>query len=217
MNGKTKSQVLIENNLKRSLRIIDLKTFKGLSRKPQKDLKSLESTAGRTVSRGSNSKNSRSCKSSFSLTRKITETPEDFSNQIEERQEKHEKFERHQRIAEKEKILNEKEAAFKELEKKTRKIEKEVKKKEREAEIYTSACNRMIAESLSKGIIEDLIWEVMFRSLKKEQLSIISRKNACLTALAKMKKAVKQIETMKRSMEKQALLFISSKHTNNVK
>lgn len=206
---KTKSQLLFENNLKRSLKILDIpvdQTFNS----SQKLLKTIENSSKDLKNSHKSSKSLKSCKSSkssVSLERKQTDLPEELPINQEENLLKEKIWLKKQKIKEKTNILKSKEEAVKNLELKVRKMEKELRKKEREAEIYKSASRRMVAECISKGIIEDLIWHVMFRSLTHKQINLSSRKNACLSALAKMKKVVSKIESTKRVLEDQVGLI----------
>lgn len=116
-----------------------------------------------------------------------------------------------QEIDKKLSILKEKEVYLKTLEGKVKKSQRYEANKRREVDILKLACESIVAEVIAKGIICDLIWDVVFRDMRMREIGLESRRQACLTALNKMKIFVERLERMKREMEKQALELINQK------
>jgi len=106
-----------------------------------------------------------------------------------------------------------KENYIKQYELSIKKTEKDIVRKNRELRIQSAGCSRMLAEGISKEIIDDMIWSVLFKSLNTEFFSLSSRKQAYLSAFTKMKSCVLKLETLKRGLEKNALLLISQKQS----
>lgn len=117
-----------------------------------------------------------------------------------------------EKAEEKKKNLISQELSLSENESQLKKKQKEILKKERQIYVQKSGISRIVAEVVASGIINEIVWNVVFGGLKKDEVSLNSRKHACRTALNKMKNSVGRLECMKRTMEEKALELINQKY-----
>ncbi|OMJ89532.1 hypothetical protein SteCoe_8337 [Stentor coeruleus] len=113
----------------------------------------------------------------------------------------------------------EKEIQIKELEAKIKKLKKNVMKKSREVDVQQIGCGRIVAEVIVKGIIEDIVWQAILEDIRKKEISMNTRKNACVCALNKMKSIMVKLDLMNKKLKKHALKLIDhnlySKNSNS--
>lgn len=205
--GVNKNSELLKMSLQRSLKIINIGSVRPKHFDTARDLRSNLSQNSLRARKTSNN--------SLSLERKMTGTPVSEASQGSNKTKKLElQVEVKQlELENKRNQVKEKKSFIKQYELSIKKKEKELIRKNREFRIQSAGCSRMVAEGISKEIIQDIIWTVLFKSLNTESFSLSSRKQAYLSAFTKMKAVVVKLETLKRGLEKSALLLISQKQS----
>lgn len=205
---KKRSQELLKMSLQRSLKIIDIRPRTIRFYDTERELRMQSS------SQGLSDRSVRSCNENGSREKKGRgvgngdgggngEGVRIFDNRVIRQIE----FER------KQKLLRDTESNLKRYELAIKKKEKELFRKTREYRIQSAGCQRMLAEGIAKSIIDNMIWDVIFKSLTQESFSLSSRKQACISAFTKMKSSVTKLESLKRDLEKSALILITQRQS----
>jgi CYTH domain-containing protein len=119
-------------------------------------------------------------------------------------------------VERKQKLLRDTESKLKRYELAIKKKEKDLSRKKREYTIQSAGCQRMLAEGIAKSIIDNLIWDILFKSLTQDSFSLSSRKQACISAFTKMKSSVNKLESLKQHLEKSALLLLTHRHSTPI-
>ncbi|OMJ82414.1 hypothetical protein SteCoe_16889 [Stentor coeruleus] len=222
LEKRKKSNECLQADMCRSLRTISLRAQRiaGLKENDHQSRGSLELTGAKSyaniIKKQRQNQITRSTSGSINRISKITEFNKPLSPMNKKKVLRNNKKlttceVKKQEIEKKLSKLKEKEAYLKNLEGKVRNSTRNEANKRREVDILKKASEMIVAEVIAKGIVYDIIWNVIFNGMRMREVNLESRKQACLTALNKMKIFVERLERMKRELEKQALELINQK------
>lgn len=206
---KKTSQELLKMSLQRSLKIIDIRPEMIRYYDTAKELR-IQNLSQKSLGRPA-----RTCNNSVSAEKKsgaVSEREQGGGSVIRKKILDPELIKQIE-VERKQKLLKDTENYLKKYELAIKKKEKELFHKSREFRIQSAGCQRMLAEGISKTILDDIIWTVIFKSLTQESFSLYSRKQACISAFTKMKSCVNKLECLKRDLEKSALTLISQRQS----
>jgi PAB1-binding protein PBP1 len=201
---KNSSQCLFQANLLRSLKTISLRAERRTSSQSSSSRQSIQKTLGK-ISSGSTSslktcenpkmtlkKSSNFSKNSLKISNSNTVLNTTDTKLIKSQIEC--KF---KDILYKSNILKDKQKFLKEFESQVAVKNNEIQEKQIEINIQKMCLDKIVAGIIVSGIIDDLIWDSVFLSLKRQRISLNTRKQACLSTLDKIKKPFEQLNNIK--------------------